>query len=235
MVTTTPGTLHEAYERSLATETFLSTRTSIIVAAPSPTQLDVRPEVTGGGKYLNSGSQGIKLGVWGLMYLHLLLRIWCQYHLLQYRVISAHHSCRHRQDVALAYIGEEDTDRVRCVKALHSLQVSEEPSSSRMSPTLQTGLLTFSASYPSRRRASSTSRLIRSDKTPQRRCSESFIAQLSLSRRCHSSSLPASLPLAGVLVLADVLDCAAAHRLVASSPSRHPPLRSLTWPDSWFA
>ncbi|KAK9111212.1 hypothetical protein Scep_018731 [Stephania cephalantha] len=40
-------------------------------------------------------------------------------------------------DVALAYIGEEETDGVRCVRALHSLQVSEEPGSSRRSPALQ--------------------------------------------------------------------------------------------------
>ncbi|KAK9166494.1 hypothetical protein Scep_001685 [Stephania cephalantha] len=41
------------------------------------------------------------------------------------------------EDVALAYIGEEETDGVRCVRALHSLQVSEEPSSSRRSQALQ--------------------------------------------------------------------------------------------------
>ncbi|KAK9157158.1 hypothetical protein Scep_003732 [Stephania cephalantha] len=43
VVTTAPRTLQEAYERSLASETFLSTRTGLVAAAPPPlAQLDVR-------------------------------------------------------------------------------------------------------------------------------------------------------------------------------------------------
>ncbi|KAK9166767.1 hypothetical protein Scep_001958 [Stephania cephalantha] len=53
--------------------------------------------VTGGGRDMDSRGREIELKVWGLLHLHILQRVLHQYHLLQYRVISAHHSCRHRQ------------------------------------------------------------------------------------------------------------------------------------------
>ncbi|KAK9139715.1 hypothetical protein Scep_009396 [Stephania cephalantha] len=43
VMTTAPGTLHEAYERSMASETFLSMCTGTVVAAPPPSQSHVRP------------------------------------------------------------------------------------------------------------------------------------------------------------------------------------------------
>ncbi|KAK9105085.1 hypothetical protein Scep_021929 [Stephania cephalantha] len=42
MVTTSLGTVQEAYARSMSSETFLSTRTGTIVAAQPPAQPDVR-------------------------------------------------------------------------------------------------------------------------------------------------------------------------------------------------